>query len=281
MVTLGTNLPGSSSARDTGRTDWFAALAASPRPAVVDYATGGARVELSGRVLANWGAKTANLVDAEGHGPEATVLVDLPLDWMSLAMLLGLARAGVAVSFAELAAGAAGGADGGTGSGAGNGADGTQRAGQHADLILTGTPGAWADHPADLWTVTADPDADAGSGPAVPAHAVDFITEVRMQADQCHLPLPGGPEGLPGLVTPWVDLAAGEDEEDAAAHRLSVRERGLVVAATGARLDQAVASAAARMWDRGLPVVLVPEGAAPFSAVTLRRVETEGLGAPV
>lgn len=267
MVTLGTNLPGGSAGRSTGRTDWFAALAASPRPAVVDYAAGGERVELSGRVLANWGAKTANLVEAEGHGPDATVLVDLPLDWMSLAALLGLARAGVAVVFA------------GPATETGGGAAIPRDAGQHADLILTGTPGRWADHPADLWTVDPVPASAAGTDASAPAHAVDFVTEVRMQADQCHLPLPGGPEGLPALAEAWEDLPARGDA-DTTASRLSVRERGLVVAAAGARLDLAVAGASARTWDRSQPVMLVPESTAPFSAATARRIEAEALGAP-
>ncbi|NUL49210.1 hypothetical protein F7P69_29030 [Cellulosimicrobium funkei] len=268
MVTLGTNLPGSGAGRGPGRTDWFAALAASPRPAVVDYAGGGDRVELSGRVLANWGAKTANLVEAEGHGPDATVLVDLPLDWTSLAVLLGLARAGVGLVFA-----------GGPGE-ADRAAPTGHDAGPDADLILTGAPADWAEHPADLWTVDAGPETGADVDAVPPAHAVDFLTEVRMQADQCHLPLPGGPEGLPGLAESWEDLAA-PDGAGVTEDRLSRRERGLVVAAAGARLDRTVATAAVRMWDRGLPVVLVPERAAPFNAATTRRVETEGVGAPV
>ncbi|MEV4900752.1 TIGR03089 family protein [Citricoccus sp. NPDC055426] len=278
MVTLGTNLPGGSAGRSTGRTDWFAALAASPRPAVVDYAAGGQRVELSGRVLANWGAKTANLLEAEGHGPDATVLVDLPLDWMSLAALLGLARAGVAVVFA------------GPATETGGGTESLGGAGQHADLILTGTPGRWADHPADLWTVApgsdpgsgsgSDPGSAEGAGTSLPAHAVDFVTEVRMQADQCHLPLPGGPEGLPALAEAWEDLTAREGAATTAS-RLSVRERGLVAAAAGARLDLAVARATARTWDLGQPVMLVPESTAPFSAATDRQVAAESLGASV
>lgn len=266
MVTLGTNLPGGGTGRGTGSRDWFAALAASPRPAVVDYAGGGDRVELSGRVLANWGAKTANLVDSEGHGPEATVLVDLPLDWTSLAVLLGLARAGVGLVFS--------GEDGGGGQ-----TDPAGTSAQDADLVLTSTPGDWAEHPADLWVVGMGPDAASDAGGAAPAHAVDFLTEVRMQADQCHLPLPGGVEGLPGLTMAWTDLGA-PDLADAGRAQLSRRERGLVVAAAGARLDRTVATAAAGMWDQGLPVVLVPELTAPFSEATARRVEAEGVGSP-
>lgn len=301
MVTLGTNLPGSGTGRGTGSGDWFAALAASPRPAVVDHAGGGDRVELSGRVLANWGAKTANLVESEGHGPDATVLVDLPLDWTSLAVLLGLARAGVAVVFAgerdgeREDAGRAGqhgqhgpGTPGGAGASAGT-------APPEADLIVTASPGDWAEHPADMWAVDMGEPTDAHSaqmpdaGAAAPAHAVDFLTEVRMQADQCHLPLPGGTEGLPGLAAAWADLGTPDqtasdhtasEQADEAQGRLSRRERGVVVAAASARLDRAVASAAADAWDRGLPVVLVPEQAVPFSAETARRVEAEGLGSP-
>jgi uncharacterized protein (TIGR03089 family) len=216
-----------------GPADWFEGVAASPRPAVVDYATGGDRVELSGRVLANWAAKTANLLDAEGLGAGSTVAVDLPAGWQPLALLLGAARAGVDVVFTA----------------AGSATD--------ADLVVTDAPSAWADAPAELWTVGPGDD-------GTPDHALDFAAEVRVQGDRCPLPVPAG--DLVAQARDWADVPdragtggagrAGRDADGSA--RWVRRDRGLVVAARGGRLRRGLADAVLRTWAAGLPVVLVP-----------------------
>lgn len=279
MVNLGTNLPGGAAGGGNDpsgrRLTWFEAIAASPRPAVVDHAADGDRVELSGRVLANWAAKTANLLDIEGHGPGSTVLMDLPLGWKSLALLLGAARAGVEVRFASVSSSAP--------SGPGS-----------VDLVVSGTPGAWSEHPADLWSVSQGTLRSSGASEVseaseplealpspdapVPSHALDYAAEVQMQADQCHLPLPG--TSLPSLVEAWEDLAAIGPEDDAGAplSRWSHRERGLVVAAAGGRLDRGTARAVVGTWDRGHPVVLVPERDTDLGGASARLVEAERLG---
>ncbi|NUL44021.1 hypothetical protein F7P69_02240 [Cellulosimicrobium funkei] len=283
MVNLGTNLPGGAAGSGTHpsgrRLTWFEAIAASPRPAVVDHTADGDRIELSGRVLANWAAKTANLLDAEGHGPGSTILVDLPLGWKSMALLLGAARAGVQVRFASSVSSAS--ADSGS-----------------VDLVVSGTPGAWSEHPADLWAVSpgtmtssgvsefpqASEAADSLPSPGAewPSHALDFAAEVQMQADQCHLPLPG--TSLPSLAEAWEDLRSPQSTEqttgdaDAPLPRCSHRERGLVVAAAGGRLDYGTARVVVGTWGRGLPVVLVPERGTDLSAASARFVEAERLG---
>lgn len=242
MVTLG--IPPHPGRRPA---DWFEAIAASPRPAVVDYATGEGRVELSGRVLANWAAKTANLLDAEGLGPEATVAVDLPAAWQPLAALLGAARAGVGVVFTR----------------AGSPAD--------ADLVLTDEPQAWASSPAELWAVGED--SSGGSGKSL-AHALDFAAEVRVQADRCPAPVPGG--DLVAVCEAWADAVAPEtDGED---RHWARRERGLVVAAHGARLGRELARAVTRTWAAGLPAVLVPAQSTDDGGAA-GIVSTERLGA--
>lgn len=77
-----------------------AAVATDPtRPLLTWYddATGD-RTELSGATLANWVAKTANLlVDGVGLGPGDTAGVLLPPHWQSAAVLLGCWAAGVTV----------------------------------------------------------------------------------------------------------------------------------------------------------------------------------------
>jgi uncharacterized protein (TIGR03089 family) len=227
MVTLGT--PARSG---RGPADWFEAVAASPRPAVVDYASGPDRVELSGRVLANWAAKTANLLDVEGLGADSTVAVDLPAGWQPLGVLLGAARAGVGVVFTP----------------AGSATD--------ADLVVTDGPSAWAGAAAELWAVA------SGDG-ELPAHALDFAAEVRVQADRCTLPLPAG--DLAAQSGNWTDAGGDGTGAIPGAHgtpggtaRWIRRERGLVVAAQGGRLHRDLAEAVLQAWAAGLPVVLVP-----------------------
>lgn len=61
-----------------------------PRITYYDDATG-ERIELSTVTLANWAAKTANLVrDEFGAGPGTRVAVLLPAHWQTLAVLLGV-----------------------------------------------------------------------------------------------------------------------------------------------------------------------------------------------
>lgn len=70
--------------------DLIAAMASSPRPAIIHY-TQDDRTELSGRVAVNWATKTTHLLDAYGIGSGDAVLLDLPVTWRSLALALGVA----------------------------------------------------------------------------------------------------------------------------------------------------------------------------------------------
>ena len=61
-----------------------------PRITYYDDATG-ERIELSTVTLANWAAKTANLLrDELGAGPESRIAVLLPAHWQTAAVLLGI-----------------------------------------------------------------------------------------------------------------------------------------------------------------------------------------------
>ena len=74
----------------------FTTLGASPTPAVVWYGPGGERTELSGRVLENWVAKTANLLVEElDTAPGSTIALRAPAHWRSLAMGLAAVRTGL------------------------------------------------------------------------------------------------------------------------------------------------------------------------------------------
>lgn len=74
-----------------------------PRITYYDDAAG-ERIELSSVTLANWAAKTANLLrDELGVGPDGRVAVLLPAHWQTAAVLLGVWWAGAEVVPADAA----------------------------------------------------------------------------------------------------------------------------------------------------------------------------------
>jgi uncharacterized protein (TIGR03089 family) len=74
---------------------------AGPRITYYDDATG-ERIELSTATLANWAAKTGNLLrDELGAGPGSRVAVLLPAHWQTAAVLLGIWWIGAEVVLAE------------------------------------------------------------------------------------------------------------------------------------------------------------------------------------
>lgn len=73
----------------------------APRITYYDDATG-ERIELSTVTLANWAAKTANMLrDELGAGPGSTVAVRLPAHWQTAGVLLGIWWAGAEVVFRD------------------------------------------------------------------------------------------------------------------------------------------------------------------------------------
>jgi len=82
-------------------------LAADPTGPRITYYddAGGERIELSTVTLANWAAKTANLLREElGAGPGSRVAVLLPAHWQTAAVLLGVWWIGAEVVLANGAA---------------------------------------------------------------------------------------------------------------------------------------------------------------------------------
>ncbi|WP_085528664.1 TIGR03089 family protein [Kocuria massiliensis] len=78
------------------------ALASSSQPAIVWYGLNGERVELSGKVLENWIAKSANLFVDELDAAHGDVLtLHAPPHWRSIAAALGALRAGCRLSTRE------------------------------------------------------------------------------------------------------------------------------------------------------------------------------------
>ncbi|OMH31404.1 TIGR03089 family protein [Tersicoccus sp. Bi-70] len=72
-----------------------ALASAGPAPRLVWYGSAGERIELSGAVLLNWAAKTANLLVEECDvDPGTAVGLDLPVHWRTLAIALGAWQTG-------------------------------------------------------------------------------------------------------------------------------------------------------------------------------------------
>ncbi|MDG4793219.1 TIGR03089 family protein [Micromonospora sp. WMMD1082] len=146
------------------------AIATDPnRPLLTWYddATG-ERTELSGATLANWVAKTANLlVDELALGPDATAAVLLPPHWQSAAVLLGCWSAGLTVA---------------------------DRPGE-VDVLFAATDrtaeaDAWS--AGDRYALALHPFALPLR--EVPAGFADYVTEVRAHGDHFGAYPPGGPD---------------------------------------------------------------------------------------
>ncbi len=131
---------------------------AGPRITYYDDATG-ARIELSALTLANWAAKTANLIrDEFGLSPGARVVVLLPAHWQTAAVLLGCWWAGVEVVL---------------------------RADEDAELALV-TPDRLGEveNVAEVAALSLDP--MGGPVRELPIGITDFATSVRAHGDHFH-----------------------------------------------------------------------------------------------
>ncbi|MCP3427011.1 TIGR03089 family protein [Rothia sp. AR01] len=156
---------------------YFATLAASSGPALVWYAPGGERIELSGRVLENWVAKSANLLSEElDVEPGASLRLEGGPHWRSVALALGALRAGCRLTPREE----------GPDLWAGFEHDAAAEAAGTALLLARGALAMSYD----------------GAG-GLPGDAVDFVREIRAQGD-VFLPF----EQLP----PGLEVAAAEDD---------------------------------------------------------------------
>ena len=144
-------------------------LATVPEPRLTWYGGTGERVELSGRVLVNWVAKTANLLlDDLDLQPGETVGVDLGAHWRAPVLWLAAAYLGAHVVPAR--------------------AD--------ADVLVL-PDGADAPLDVDRLVVVALPSL-ARSATALPPGAVDYAADVPGHGDA---PPPPGPAG----AAPWSD----------------------------------------------------------------------------
>jgi uncharacterized protein (TIGR03089 family) len=178
-------------------------LARDPaRPLVTYYddATG-ERIELSGTTLANWAAKTANLLRDEcGLEPGGAIAVLLPAHWQTLAVLLGAWWCGAEVVSAP---------------------DG-------ADVVCCDRDRLSAACDAGPGVVVALSLHALGAGlPGLPVGVLDYATEVRLHGD-VFTPQPGADAALDGADITAVLAAARAAAEaeglDAGSRVLTTRD---------------------------------------------------------
>jgi uncharacterized protein (TIGR03089 family) len=169
-----------------------------PRVTYYDDATG-ERIELSGATLANWAAKTGNLLrDEMGAGPASRVAVLLPAHWQTAAVLFGVwwigAEAVLESGPADLALCTAERLD-------------------EADSALEPV--------GEVAVLSLDP--FGRPAPDLPIGVTDYATAVRVHGDQIV------PERHPGpaLAGRSVDQVLSDCERSAAARDLTSRDRVL------------------------------------------------------
>lgn len=165
----------------------------SPAPRITYYDdTTRERIELSTVTLANWAAKTANMLrDEFGAGPGSTVAVRLPAHWQTAGVLLGIWWAGAEVVL--------------------NGED-------SADVAFC-TPGNEPD--ADEVCVLSL-DAFGRPVPNLPLGLTDYSTAVRVHGDRF------SPAGAgPALNGRSVEEVAAAAQESAAAQGITAEDRVL------------------------------------------------------
>ncbi|WP_134070834.1 TIGR03089 family protein [Mycobacteroides salmoniphilum] len=163
----------------------------APRITYYDDATG-ERIELSTVTLANWAAKTANMLrDEFGAGPGATVAVRLPAHWQTAGVLLGIWWAGAEVVLS----------------------------GEDSSDVAFCTPGNEPD--ADEVCVLSL-DAFGRPVPNLPLGLTDYSTAVRVHGDRF------SPAGAgPALNGRSVDEVAAAARESAAAQGITAEDRVL------------------------------------------------------
>lgn len=226
----------------SGLLDSFRAAAGAPR--LIWYGPNHERVELSGRVLENWVAKTSNLLTEElDAGAGSVVAVEMPPHWKTLVWALASWQVGAVTLL-----------DGGA----------------PADIRATMEPpadGSEPDHPGELLVLVAPGALDMRWPGAVPSDAVDYAATVRSFGDvYLEAPADAGAELLraSGTSATFSDLTAGG---------IGSAEGIWLVPATLPL--HTVLTAAVRIWASGGTVVLVHSSV----EVTDRLVEGERITA--
>ena len=198
------------------------------RPRITWYGPGGERIELSGKVLDNWVAKTAGLlVDELDAGPGVRVLLDLPPHWRTVTWTLATWLAGACAVLPGPAA-----------EDAVIGGPGPDRAADdEADVLVTTDPATAARRPHLPCALVALPALATSFGPGLPDGALDAAADVRLQGDVFVASAPVDP-AQKALVL------LGRASTAAVTHRQLLSRARAAAPASGARVLLAAAAAA-------------------------------------
>ena len=211
-----------------------------PRITYYDDATG-ERIELSAVTLANWAAKTGNLLrDELGAGPASRVAVLLPAHWQTAAVLFGVWWIGADVLLGD---------------------------GSEADIALctvdrleaADTTGA-----GEVAVLSLDP--FGRPAPDLPVGVTDYATAVRVHGDQIVAERQPGP----ALAGRSVDEVLADCQRSAISRSLTASDRVLSMASWD-RPDDLIAGLLAVLAIGGSLVQV----ANPDPAALPRRIETE------
>ncbi|WP_197509287.1 TIGR03089 family protein [Mycobacterium sp. E3247] len=212
-----------------------------PRITYYDDATG-ERIELSAATLANWAAKTGNLLrDELGAGPGSRVAILLPAHWQTAAALFGVWWIGAEAVFA----------------GPSDVALCTAERLDEADAAVAASGG-------EVAVLSLDP--FGRPAPDLPIGVTDYATAVRVHGDQIVAERHPGP----ALAGRSVDEVLADCRTSAAARDLTAADRVLSTAAW---------SGPAELMDGLLAILAVGASlvqvANPDPSALPRRIETE------
>ncbi|MGW9402528.1 TIGR03089 family protein [Arthrobacter sp. NPDC055585] len=215
-------------------------------PALIWYGPNSERVELSGKVLDNWAAKTSNYLaeelDAE---PGTAVELDLPVHWKTLVWALGAWQAGCPIALSAAA---------------------------RAPVRAT-ADNAETRNPGELVAAVALPSLAMSWPGTLPAGTSDYAAEVRAFADTWTGPdYSSEPaEAITGTtLEPGVAFSALTGAEEL---------QGQTVLAPAEAGIQRILGTALAVWARGGTVVLTGEGVEPTERMLAAEKVTARLGA--
>nr|WP_231366199.1 TIGR03089 family protein [Zhihengliuella flava] len=232
----------------------MAPLRASAAPLLTWHGPSGERVELSGRVVDNWVAKSANLLQEEyDAGPGTMVRLDMEPHWKSIALALAAWHVGATV---------------------------TTRPDGPADVVVTDSPeGASGDEV----LAVALPSLALSFGSDLPAGALDYASEVRSFGDVA-FPEPVD-AGATALVTPDAELTFGELVQEPTGTFGLAQDAGAVAFATDAQTGavrngiSTVVHAAVVLFAAQRPLVVLGAGVEASARLLEQERVAEMLGA--
>lgn len=224
------------------------------RPRITWYGADGERVELSGAVLANWVAKTANLLVEEfDAAPGTRVLLALPVHWRSAIWALAVWLVGACVVVPT------------TTDDDDAGTTGQGRVARPVDLVVTDRPAA---HPSarEVVAVTLAALARRFDG-ALPAGAIDAAAAVMTYSDR----LGWVPETEPEQPALLASGRATSHSALAAAAARTTTASGMRVLLTGAGLETTLTQVLAVLTTAGSVVLLDDTTATSLRSDAARR----------